>query len=118
LFELNNIVSYVAIARDIAFVALCIVAFITVIVILIAVRKGTRRFDETMDRLDSLLDSVIAVRDALADVQKRIRERANATKSGADRGFNVATWLFSPLRYIIARRVRKRAEEGKSSSSK
>ncbi len=118
MFELDNVISYAAIARDLAFVILCIVSVIAVVAILIAIRKATRRFDETMDRVDSLLDSILAIRDALAEAQQRMREYTDARKRESEQGFNVASWLFSPLKFFIKRKARERAEaEAKSSNS-
>ena len=97
-----------AIARDIAFVMLCIVASVTLLVILVSVRKVVRRMQEAMDRVDDLLDSVVAARDAFTELRDRIRSRSGRISSDSDGRFNVVSWLLSPLRHAINRQFRRR----------
>ena len=98
-----------AIARDIAFVLLCLVATITLLVILFSVRKVVRRLQTAMDRVDDLLDSVVAARDAFAEFRDKVRSRGGTGSRDTDSGFNVVSWLLSPLGHTISRQFRRRA---------
>ncbi len=97
-----------AIARDIAFVLLCLVATITLLVIIFSVRKVVRRLQTAMDRVDDLLDSVVAARDAFAEFRDKVRSRGGTGSRDADSGFNVVSWLLSPLGHTISRQFRRR----------
>lgn len=109
LFGLDEMSDVSAIARDIAFVLLCIVATVTLLVILISVRKVVRRLQEAMERVDDLLDSVVAARDAFTEFRDRVRSRTGKSSSDSDSGFNVVSWLLSPLSHTINRQFRRRA---------
>lgn len=98
-----------AIARDIAFVLLCLVATITLLVILVSVRRVVRRLQIAMDRVDDLLDSVVAARDAFAEFRDKIRSRGGMGSRDSDNGFNVVSWLLSPLGHSISRQFRRRS---------
>ena len=109
LFGLNEISDVSAIARDIALVLLCIVAIVTLLVVLISLRKVVRRLQEAMDRVDDLLDSVVAARDAFKEFRERVKSRSGKGLSDSDNGFNVVSWLLSPLGHAINRQFRRRA---------
>ncbi len=111
LFGLDEITSVSAIARDLAFVILCIVASIVLLLIVISLRKAIGRFNEAMDRVDDLLDSVVAARDAVAEFRDRIRRRGGDGSGDFERGFSVVSWLFTPLGLAIGRRFRRRARD-------
>ncbi len=114
LFGLEEISDISAIARDIAFVLLCIVATITLLVILAVVRKASRRFQEAMDRIDDLIDSLAAARDAVAEFRDKIRARSNNDSGHGGSSFNVASWLLSPLGHAIRQQFRKRRTRDES----
>lgn len=97
-----------AIARDIAFVLLCIVATVTLLVILVSVRRVVRRLQLAMDRVDDLLDSVVAARDAVMEFRDKVRRRGDMGSGNANSGFNVVSWLLSPLGHTISRQFRRR----------
>ena len=112
MFGLDEMTDVSAIARDIAFVLLCVVATVTLLVILVSVRKVMRRLQVAMDRVDDLLDSVVAARDAFADFRDKVRSRSGTGSRDSDNGFNVVTWLLSPLGHAINRQFRRRARGG------
>ena len=112
MFGLDEITDVSAIARDIAFVLLCVVATVTLLVILVSVRKVVRRLQVAMDRVDDLLDSVVAARDAFTDFRDKVRNRSGMGSRDSDNGFNVVTWLLSPLGQAINRQFRRKARDG------
>ena len=87
----------------------CLVVAIAVLVILMSVRKAVRRLNEAMDRVDDLLDSVVAARDALSEMRERVRSRTGFGSEDSGSGFNVVSWLFSPLGHVISRQFRRRS---------
>ncbi len=101
---MSDIAEYSGIARDIAFVVVCLVVTIAVLFILSSVTKAVRRLNEAMDRVDNLLDSVVAARDALSEMGERVRNRTQFRSEGSGGGFNIVTWLLSPLGHAINRR--------------
>jgi uncharacterized membrane protein YhiD involved in acid resistance len=107
--DLNDIADFSAIARDIAFVVVCVVATVATLLILVSVRKAIRRINEAMARVEDILDSVAAARDSLVEMRNRIQNRSS--KDGEDSGgrFNVVTWLLTPLGHAINRQFRKRS---------
>ena len=106
---MSDIAEYSGIARDIAFVLVCLVIVIAVLLILDSVRKAVRRLNEAMDRVDDLLDSVVAARDAFTDMRERVRSRTGFGSTDSGDGFNVVAWLLSPLGQVINRRFRRRS---------
>ena len=106
---MSDIAEYSGIARDIAFVVVCLVVAVAVWVILVSVTKAVRRLNEAMDRVDDLLDSVVAARDALTDMRERVRSRTGFGSEDSGGGFNVVSWLFSPLSLVINRLFRRRS---------
>lgn len=104
---ISDIAEYSGIARDIAFVVVCLVLAIAVLVILMSVRSAVRRLNEAMDRVDDLLDTVVAARDALSDMRERVRSRTGFNSEDSGGGFNVVSWLFSPLGHVISRQFRR-----------
>ena len=111
MLDLNDIADYSAIARDLAFVVFCVVAAIAVLLILVSVRKVARRLNEAMDRVDDLLASVVAARDSFNEFRDRVRNHRSMGGEGSDGGFNVVTWLLTPLGYVINRRFRNRSRD-------
>ena len=111
MLDLNDIADYSAIARDLAFVVFCVVAAVATLLIVVSVLKVARRLNEAMDRVDDLLASVIAARDAFNEFRERVRNRSSMGAEGSDGGFNVVTWLFTPLGYVIKRRFRNRSRD-------
>lgn len=109
MLDLNDITGISAVARDIAFVVVCIVVTIAVLLILSGVRKATRRLNEAMDRVDDLLDTVVAARDSLNELRQRVRSRSSVGADNSDSGFNVVTWLLTPLGYVIGQRFKRRS---------
>ncbi len=109
LFGLDEITDVSAIARDIALVLLCVAATFAVLVILVSVRKLVRRLHEAMDRVDDLIDSVVAARDTISEFRNRVRDRGGMGSNG---GFNIVSWLLSPLSHAIRREYRRRKREG------
>ena len=85
----------------------CLVLAIAVLVILMSVRSAVRRLNEAMDRVDDLLDTVVTARDALSDMRERVRSRTGFNSEDSGGGFNVVSWLFSPLGHVISRRFRR-----------
>ena len=110
MLDLNDITGISAVARDIAFVVVCIVVTIAVLLILSGVRKATRRLNEAMDRVDDLLDTIVAARDSLNELRQRVRSRSGVGRDNSDGGFNVVTWLLSPLGYVIGQRFKRRSQ--------
>ena len=98
-----------ALARDIAFVLLCVVATVTLLVILVSVRRVLRRLQMAMDRVDDLLDSVVAARDAVIEFRDNVRRRGDMGSGDSGSGFNVVAWLLSPLGQTISRQFRRRS---------
>ena len=111
LFGLDEITDVSAIARDIALVLLCLVATVAALVILVSVRKLLRRLNEAMDRVEDLLDSVVAARDAFAEFRSRFRNRGGTASDGTEIRFNVVSWLISPLGHAIRRQFRQRTRD-------
>ena len=111
MLELNDITNFSAIARDLAFVVVCVVATVATLLILFSVRKVVRRLNEAMDRVDDLLDSVVAARDSLSAMRDRVRNRSSMGGEGSGGGFNVVTWLLTPLGYVINRQFRNRSRD-------
>lgn len=109
MLDLNDITGISAVARDVAFVVVCIVVTIAVLLILSGVRKATRRLNEAMDRVDDLLDTIVAARDSLAEFRQRVRSRSSIGADNSDGGFNVVTWLLTPLGYVIGQRFSRRS---------
>lgn len=110
---MDSIEGISAVARDVAFVVVCIVVTIAVLMILFGVRKATRRFNEAMDRVDDLLDTVVAARDSLAELRQRIRSRSGVGSDNPNNGFNVVTWLLTPLGYVMGQRFKRRSQHRK-----
>lgn len=111
---MTDIAEYAGIARDIAFVVVCLVVTIAMLLILDGVRKAVRRLNEAMDRIDDLLDSVVAARDALTEMRDRVRSRASGFGSReSNGGFNVVSWLLSPLSHVIYRQFRGRSRDSR-----
>ncbi len=109
--DLNDITGISAVARDVAFVVVCIVLTIAVLLILSGVRKATRRLNEAMDRVDNLLDTVVAARDSLTAFRQRVRNRNKVGTDNSDGGFNVVSWLLTPLGYLIGQRFKRRSRD-------
>lgn len=109
--DLNDITDISAVARDIAFVVVCIVITVAALLILTSVRKAVHRLNQAMDRVDDLLDSIVAARDALTELKQRVRSRSKVGSDGSDGGFNIVTWLLSPLGYVISRQFRGRSRD-------
>ena len=107
--DLNDITDISAVARDIAFVVVCIVVTIAVLLILSGVRKATQRLNEAMDRVDDLLDTIVAARDSLAELRQRIQSRSGVGTDNSGSRFNVVTWLLTPLSYVIGQRFKRRS---------
>ncbi len=112
LFGLDEITDVSAIARDIALVLLCLAATFAVLVILVSVRKVVRRLHEAMNRVDDLIDSVVAARDAISEFRNRVRDRGGMGSDGSNGGFNIVSWLLSPLSHAIRREYRRRKRDG------
>ena len=117
MFELNDISQYSGILRDIAFVVVCAAVTVVALLTLGAVRKAVRRLNEAMDRVDNLLDSVVAARDTISDLRDRVRSRTGMGSADSGGGFNVVSWLLSPLSYVINRRMRERSRTRSESRS-
>lgn len=109
----EDIANIFAAVRDVAFVVVCVVVVIAVLMILSGVRKATRRFNEAMDRVDDLLDTVVAARDSLAELRQRIRSRSSVGSDNSNDGFNVVTWLLTPLGYVMGRQFKRRSQHRK-----
>ncbi|MCY4476103.1 MAG: hypothetical protein OXC83_11820 [Chloroflexi bacterium] len=109
MFELNDISQYSGILRDIAFVVVCVVVTVVALVTLGAVRKAVQRLNEAMDRVDNLIDSVAAARDTISELRDRVRSRAGMDSQDSGGGFNVVSWLLSPLGYVLKRRMHERS---------
>ncbi len=112
MLDLNDIADISAVARDLAFVVVCVVAAVATLLILVSVRKIVRRLNEAMDRVDDLLDSVVAARDSFNELREKVRSRSMGGE-GSGEGFNVVTWLLTPLGHVINRQFRNRSR-GKS----
>ena len=106
---MSDIAEYSGIARDIAFVLVCVVVTIAVLFILSSVTKVVRRLNEAMDRVDNLLDSIVAARDALSEMGERVRSRTNFRSDDSGGGFNIVTWLLSPLSHVVNWQFRRRS---------
>ena len=111
MFGLAEITDISAVARDIALVLLCVAATVAVLVVVVGVRKALRRLHEAMDRVDDLLDSVVAARDAFAEFRDKVRARGGKASRDQDPGFNVVSWLLSPLSHAIGRQFRRRTRD-------
>ena len=109
--EQNDIAVYAGIARDIAFVVVCLVVAFVALALLATVRKVAERVDEAMDKVDSLLESLASARDALKEFRAKVKERTASASSRSNQGFNVVTWLLSPLGYVINRQFRRRSRD-------
>ena len=106
---MSDIAEYAGIARDIAFVIVCLVVAISMLVILSNVRKAVERLNKAMDRVDDLLFSLASARDAIAEMRAKVGRRSSAGSNDSNGGFNVVTWLLSPLGYVISRQFRGRS---------
>ena len=118
LLDLNDITGVSAVARDIAFVVVCIVVTIAILLILSGVRKATQRLNEAMDRVDDLLDTIVAARDSLNELRQRVRSRSGVGRDNSDGGFNVVTWLLTPLGYVIGQRFKRRSQNRQQGDEK
>ena len=112
--DLNDITGISAVARDVAFVVVCIVVTIAVLLILSGVRKATQRLNEAMDRVDDLLDTIVAARDSLNELRQRVRTRSTVGTDGSNSGFNIVTWLLTPLGYVIGQRFKRRSRDSET----
>ena len=107
--DLNDIADISAVVRDVAFVVVCIVVAIAGLVIMSGVQKAVRRINQTMDRVDDLIDTIVAARDSLAELKKRIQSRSSIGGTNSDGGFNVFTWMMTPLGFVIGQLFKRRS---------
>ena len=106
---MSDIAEYAGIARDIAFVVVCLLVAVAVFMVLVGIRKVVRRLNEAMDRVDDLLDSVVAARDALSDIGEQVRSRTSFGSQDSGGGFSFVRWLLSPLSFVFSRQSRSRS---------